>query len=176
MTADDSADLKILVELSIPLSISIRSWCLDCFVSQDLAPLFFPSPRVSRQPPASCFVFTSRCIRKVFIPFHDLRNPYPVDLSTEPAPSNLNTLLDAPSQSDTEYGVPSRPSKRRKVGKASSSIDVDHLRPSIKLPRHRRRSIQELESHTENYLTLARVDIDIVRDMVLVQSAEVSDS
>ena len=131
---------------------------------------------VSRQRPALCSDLTSRCIRKVILTSHNLRNQYSVDLSTEPAPSILHTLLDAPSQSDTEHNVPSRPSKRRKIGKANSSIDADHLRPTIKSPRQRRRNIQELESDTGNFLTLARVDVDIVRGMVIVQSAEVPDS
>lgn len=56
------------------------------------------------------------------------------------------------------------------------NFDRDHLRPTIKSPRHPRSSIQELESHTENFLTLACVDIDIVRGMVLVRSAEASNS
>ena len=98
----------------------------------------------------------------------------PTNSIQEPPPSKLCSFLDACSKPDPEYELASRPIKRRKIIEATCGDEgtfppraenpyLNHLKPYIK-PRHsKKRNTKGFEEHNTDFLTLARVDIDLVR-------------
>ena len=91
----------------------------------------------------------------------------------EPAPSNLDCFLNGSLALDTDHDLPRRPKKRRKtVEAATSSVangkspddnpDLKYLEPQKRSTRRSGKSINEIGKNTEDFLTLARVDINLV--------------
>lgn len=92
----------------------------------------------------------------------------------EPVPPILYSFLDGSFAHDTDHDMPQRPEKRRKTAEAvtssvsngnlpANSPHVKHLEPQTRSTRRSRKSIVEIEDNAEGFLTLARVDMNLVR-------------
>ena len=101
-------------------------------------------------------------------------------LRTEPTPSNLNSFLNASLDRDVDIDSSRRPKKRRKTAEAETpSVATDnsaknpyleHFEWQKRSSRRGRKNIDQIESNANEYLTLARVDIILVRIGVLAES------